>query len=88
MLAAVDKLEAHGDSLRFPHSSSVRNADRLRELRPRAGRSPWRSFYRRVGATPIIAAVGPEASVDLRGFKAAIQRAESRLAEIEAEAEL
>ena len=83
MLAAVEKLEAFGDTLGFPHSSSVRNADRLRELRPRAGRSPWRAFYRRIEDTLVIASVGPEANVDPRGFRTATQRAEGRLAEIE-----
>ena len=83
MLAAVEKLEAYGDALGFPHTSNIRDADRLRELRPRAGRSPWRALYRRIGDTLVIAAVGPEASVDPRGFRAAGQHAERRLAEIE-----
>lgn len=83
MQAAVEKLEAYGDSLGFPHSSNVRNADRLRELRPRAGRSPWRSFYRRIGGAMVIGAVGPEANIDPRRFRTAIRHAENRLAEIE-----
>jgi hypothetical protein len=33
---------AQGHDLGYPHSSAVRDADRIRELRPRAGRSPWR----------------------------------------------
>lgn len=37
---AIEKLEALGDRLPFPHTSAVKGADRLRELRPRAGRSP------------------------------------------------
>lgn len=83
MQAAVEKLEAYGDLLGFPHTSNIRGADRLRELRPRAGRSPWRVFYRRIGDTLVIAGVGPEAKVDPRGFRAAVQHAEGRLAEIE-----
>ena len=82
MQAAVEKLEAYGDSLGFPHTSNIRNADRLRELRPRAGRSPWRAVYRRIGDTLVIAAIGPEANVDPRGFRAAVQHAEGRLAEV------
>lgn len=79
----MEKLEAYGDLLGFPHTSNLKGADRLRELRPRAGRSPWRAFYRRIGDTLVIAAVGPEANVDRRGFRAAVQHAEARLAEIE-----
>lgn len=39
---AVAKLQAIGPSLGYPHSSAVRGTDRLRGLRPRAGRSPIR----------------------------------------------
>ena len=81
--AAVEKLEAYADLLGFPHTSNVKNADRLRELRPRAGRSPWRALYRRVGDTMVIAAVGPEAGVNPRGFRSAVRYAQARLAEIE-----
>lgn len=80
---AVEKLETYGDLLGFPHTSNVSGADRLRELRPRAERSPWRAFYRRVGGLLVIAAVGPEASIDMRGFRAAARYAEVRLDEIE-----
>lgn len=76
---AVDKLEAFGPKLPFPHQSDVRDALRLRELRPRAGRSPWRTLYARVGDEFVIAAIGPEAQVDPRGFRRAVQRALVRL---------
>jgi len=56
MANAIDKLRALGPALPYPHSSDVRGADRLRELRPRAGRSPWRALYRRVGDVMVIAA--------------------------------
>lgn len=46
MRNAVGKLEQAGEKLAYPHSGSVRGATNLRELRPRAGRSPWRAFYR------------------------------------------
>lgn len=52
-------------------------------FRPRAGRSPWRAFYRRVADTLVIGAIGPEAHVDPRGFGRAIRAAEARLARIE-----
>ena len=56
MIRAVEKLEAFGPQLGHPHTSAVRGAPRLRELRPRAGRSPWRALYRRVGDVFVIAA--------------------------------
>lgn len=88
-IAALDnaevKLAALGPALPYPHSSAVRGADRLRELRPRGGRSPWRALYRQVGDEFVVAAVGPEAEVDQRGFAAACRRAEARLAEMEAD---
>jgi hypothetical protein len=80
---AVEKLEALGPRLPYPHQSDVKGADRLRELRPRAGRSPWRALYRQVGSAMVIAAIGPEAKVNRRGFAAAVKRAEARLAELE-----
>ena len=36
MQHAVEKLEVYGDQLPFPHSTRVRGAAQLRELRPRA----------------------------------------------------
>ena len=86
--AAIDKarvkLTIHGRSLGFPWSSAIRSADRLRELRPRGGRSRWRAFYRQIGQVMWIAAVGPEAQVDRRGFGRAIRNAERRLRALEA----
>jgi hypothetical protein len=79
---AVDKLEAVGDRLPFPHQSKIRGAD-LRELRPRGGRSPWRAFYRKVGDVLVVAAIAPEARVDQQGFERAIREAERRLAALE-----
>jgi len=77
---AVDKLAAFGDGLRFPHSSGVRGNSGLRELRPRAGASAWRVFYRRNGASMVVGAVGPEARVNPTGFKAALLLAEGGIA--------
>ena len=77
---AIEKLRVHGDRLGAPHSSSIRGVkETLRELRPRSGRSRWRAFYRRVGDGFVIAAIGPEASVDTAGFRRAVSRALSRL---------
>ena len=83
LINAEAKLAMFGPALPYPHSSAVRGADRLRELRPRGGRSPWRALYRQVGDEFVVAAVGPEAEVDPRGFAAACRRAEARLAEME-----
>jgi hypothetical protein len=80
---AVAKLRTLGPSLGFPHSSAVQGATGLRELRPRAGRSPWRAFYRILADTPVIAAVGPEAEHDPRGFRRACRDATQRLNERE-----
>ena len=62
LLHAVEKLEAFGPSLGFPHSSGVQGFPGLRELRPRAGRSRWRASSQSNSkastprATPAIAA--------------------------------
>jgi hypothetical protein len=71
--------------LGYPHSSRVRGAADLRELRPRAGRSPWRAFYRRIGEEMIVAAFGPEAGVDPLAFERAVSTAVRRLDAYDAE---
>jgi hypothetical protein len=83
LINADAKLAVFGPALPYPHSSAVRGADRLRELRPRGGRSPWRALYRQVGDEFVVAAVGPKTEVNPRGFVAACHRAEARLAEME-----
>ena len=82
---AIEKLNALGDQLAYPHSSSVRGAQGLRELRPRGGRCPWGAFYRRVGLAMVIAAIGPEAQADPRGFDRAVAAAGQRLSRWEHE---
>lgn len=79
----MTKLQAIGPGLGYLHSSAVQGADRLRELRPRAGRSPSRALYRQVGDYLVIAAISPEAQHDPKGFKKACQAAVRRLAEVE-----
>jgi hypothetical protein len=83
LINADRKLQALGPQLPYPHSSAVKGADRLRELRPRGGRSPWRALYRRVGDAFVVAAVAPEAQVDSRRFDAGCRAAERRLSQIE-----
>lgn len=79
---AVEKLESRGPNLGHPHSSSVKIAVSLRELRPRAGRSPWRAFYRRMGTSFVVGAIGPEANVDGKGFGNAVAAAEQRIDQV------
>ncbi len=83
MRNAIGKLEQAGDLLAYPHSSRVRGATNLRELRPRAGRSPWRGFYRRIRDEIVIGAFGPEAQSDPPGFARAVRTAEERLDALE-----
>jgi hypothetical protein len=83
MHSALEKLEALGPRLPFPHQSAVKGARGLRELRPRAGRSRWRAFYRRFGEVMMVLAVGPDAKIDHKEFKRAVTRAAERLAEID-----
>jgi hypothetical protein len=80
---AMRKLGDSGIRSGFPHTSAVRDADRLRELRPRAGRSRWRVFYRQVGTVIWVGAIGPEANVDRLGFARAVRAAERRLQRLE-----
>lgn len=82
---AVDKLASLGPLLPFPHSSKVMGdpGGSLRELRPRAGRSPWRCIYERIGDVFVIGAVGPEAQENKAGFDSAVGAAKARLAEID-----
>jgi hypothetical protein len=82
---AVEKLEIFGPALPFPHQSDVRGVEGLRELRPRAGRSPWRPLYCRIGDVFVVLAVGPEAQNDRRRFNKAVSEAKERLSEIERE---
>ena len=77
MRRAVFLLEELGDRLAFPHSSHVRGADRLRELRPNAGHSVWRAFYRRIGDRMWIGAFSAH------DYEGAARRAGARLERIE-----
>jgi hypothetical protein len=82
LINADAKLAAFGPLLGYPHTSAVRGAEGLRELRPRAGRSAWRALYRQVGDVFVVAAVGPEAQSDPRGFDRAARLAQQRLATV------
>lgn len=81
--SAIDKLQNAGPRLGFPHSSAVKGADKLRELRPRGGRSVTGVFYRQFGDVLVIGAYGPEAEHDPKGFKRACRAAQKRLDEVE-----
>lgn len=82
MANVVTKLRTVGPALGFPHQSAVQGTS-LRELRPRAGRSPWRALYRRFGDEFVVGAIAPEAMVDRRGFDRAVAACLSRFAELE-----
>lgn len=79
----VEKLLVNSSQLGWPHSSEVKGADKLRELRPRQGRSPWRPLYRRIGPVFWIAAIAPEAEVDRHEFNRKCRAAEQRLTTIQ-----
>ena len=80
---AREKLIALGERLPFPHQSAVQGSPPLRELRPRAGRCPWRPIYAQVGARFIILAIGPDAQVDPQRFNKTVRDASRRLRETE-----
>jgi hypothetical protein len=83
VVGAMEKLRAIGPDLPYPHSSNVQAASDLRELRPRQGRSPWRAFYRKIGESFVVAAIGPEADCNPREFRRSVSQAEDRLDELE-----
>ena len=76
------KLAVDGSLLPFPHASHIAGS-RLRELRPRRGRSPWRPIYTRIGDGFVILGIAPEAGGDPRGFAVGVIHAEQRLAALE-----
>lgn len=78
---AVEKLVALGPELMFPHSSKIVGVRGgvLRELRPRAGRSPWRCLYCRVDDVFVVLAVCREAECDSVAFARGVKHALARL---------
>ena len=81
MRRVIELLEREGDALAFPYTGHIEGVERLRELRSRAGHSPWRAFYRRIGAAMWVGAFGSHG--DAVGFARAIRDAEERLARVE-----
>lgn len=82
---AIEKLDALGYRLRFPHCRAVQGSDSgLWELRPRGGKSRWRPIYRRADETTfVVLAVGLEAEVDRPAFDQAVREAATRFADLE-----
>jgi hypothetical protein len=81
VLKATEMLEAAGDMLGYPHTSSARGkGGTLRELRPRQGRSPARVLYRRIGGEFVIGAV-TSSHEDKRRYRTALAHARNRLDE-------
>jgi hypothetical protein len=89
VINADKKLRALGPKLLWPHSGTVKSVPegRLRELRPRGGRSPWRALYTQVGEGFVIAALGPDGENDPRRFQQAVTRALDRLSKLEGDNE-
>jgi hypothetical protein len=83
MVHVIEMLEENGERLGHPYTSDARIAANLRELRPRAGRSPWRAFYRRIGDVMYVGAFGPEVRSNARAFERAVRAAEVRLDEVD-----
>jgi len=77
MFRVVRLLKEHDERLGYPHTSHVRGADRLRELRPNAGHSAWRAFYRRIGDRWWVGAFSAH------DYAGAARRAEARLDRVE-----
>lgn len=78
--AAIEKLEALGPRLPFPPLKPGEKLGKLRELRPRAGRSQTRVFYAQSDeSTFTIGSYGPKADFDPKGFKRSVAAAERRL---------
>jgi hypothetical protein len=71
--------------LPFPHQSAIEGVEKLRELRPRAGRSPSRAFFRQIADVFVIAAIGPEAKTSPRKFDRVTKDAVIRLGQVDLE---
>src|SRR5690554_1505507 len=73
----IDLLEVSGVKLGYPHSSAIKGADwPLRELRPKAGRSPIRIFYAFDPRRAAVLLIGGDKSGDNRFYKSIIPHAE------------
>lgn len=84
ILTVVSTLSRIGPGLVEPHSKKIQNTKKLRELRPKGGRSTVRAFYvQRSEREFIILAIGPEADADPSGFKAAVQRTRDRARDLD-----
>lgn len=72
----IDKLEAMGLALDYPHSSAIEGTDLpLRELRPSAGKSPIRVFYIFDPKRDAVLLIGGDKSNDKRFYDRMISRA-------------
>jgi hypothetical protein len=83
---AVEKLEALGPNLRFPHVSAVLGFPGLYELRPQAGRSRHRPLFAKFANEYVILTIAPEARANRRGFMNMVNQAvkiKSRLSDTE-----
>jgi hypothetical protein len=73
----IDLLAEKGVTLGEPHSSAIRGSKcALRELRPKAGRSPLRVFYAFDPRRQAVLLIGGDKSGDPRFYDAMIPKAE------------
>jgi hypothetical protein len=68
-----------GPYLTHPHMKRVAGTRKLCELRPGGGQTPIRPLYFRLDERTFkVVAIAPEAMVDPRGFRSAVERARRR----------
>jgi hypothetical protein len=72
VVRVVGLLELFGVQLEYPHSSSIKKSDAIRELRPRRGKSPLRVFYTFDPRRDAVLLVGGEKSPRLYGQVVAV----------------
>jgi hypothetical protein len=76
--AVVEKLGVAGVQLPFPHSCSIEGTrEPLRELRPKAGRSPLRVFYAFDPHRDAVLLLGGDKSGDPKFYKRMTAKAEA-----------
>jgi hypothetical protein len=82
-LPASHMCKHHGRTeLGVQHCCGHHRCAKLREFRPRQGRSRWRPLYVIAGDEVRMIALAPEATHDPVGFRRAVDRAEDRLGEM------
>ena len=78
LVAAVQRLEAQGPSLEYPHSSGIVNSrhEHMRELRVQIGGHPFRAFYAFDPRRNAILLIGGDKTGDTRFYDRMIPMAD------------